>query len=1074
MRNVLEYCSVPVLIIVLLLALPMAAVALEKSGVKEPVGKTLTPPKKSKISPPQLSPGSKPATAIKQQQTGYCCMDGSLREADPADCRKRGGRYFSNRVQAERSCTGFCCSDGEVTERTRDDCLARLKGTFFADRKEALANCRGWCCAKFEVSSSDASRCRSQGGSFFDDKVRAERFCREQQGWCCIDGTVKTLNRQDCRLRKGAFYEDPRLAKQKCRAERGFCNVAGKTIQLSDSECRSRRGTFFDNRLKAQQALKLHGLQAPRAVVQEQGWCCTGGQLFSSDRQDCDRRSGRFFAGEGEARKNCGGSETLQVLTPAGRELRPVPGAAVKPEQPQITQPDLAIGKISADADCRLNVVIENRGGPIAPTAFKKSSIRISAGPENRLPAAKQYLHRADPTGRLMRSGGSVVFNTDLEIGSKQGVMVWLDFGNDITEGNEKNNREVRNLSCSAPKTEIALAKPLRTVGGADKPAAPAADMRQMAGSMPELTPPAPSQIVPRLAGDIFGIRVTEPVRGGYITKGAPARVAWQPAEDASESCRARGNVAVRLLGPGGFSELLYSGPETASGAGSAVELGREAFADVPDGPHYRVLVEKVVADGDCRGESWEFSVGPIRDLGGGDLAPGERVIEILDPDPGQAISTGELFRLRWRVLPAHFPALPDFTLGISLGGVGGMFSGFENVLTEHHFDFDNESRVYSATITLPCLLRGTGATLMLYNEAATADRVDGLGFEGLPEVGSGIHIYDPRPGIIKHVGDELALRWDLDPRLQECAAEYDMQQLLLICPGDEGETCTTQASVNLEARTASIPLTPGMEGTNRVQIGVGATGRLGIDYAISRSFTIIPPLPTDRPTFVWPNRATTLQRGSTYTISWTGMEREPGDRQLDIVLRNPAGRLAYHLLGTESANRGSFDWEIPLCDDRYLGDGYQFRLRVLDDESFSTDSVTFQIADTGAHFTGDAGRAGSFWEFDTLKRITWRFDHPLPAGTTVDLMLNKGGEHWLTIARGVDAGRGSYNWFVGSEWLPDRDFEGTEIGGEIEFATGYMGGLVHPSGSDYSFVIQASECPGAVNAEGPMIRLGR
>lgn len=117
--------------------------------------------------------------------------------------------------------------------------------------------------------------------------------------------------------------------------------------------------------------------------------------------------------------------------------------------------PDLIVEKIWLDDACQLNVCIKNVGsGTIPDSEFAKAVIRIASGKQ-----FKDFSYSdgssgqpvVDPGGALKAPGGSVEFNTGINVDRALKVAVFADPRRSIRESNEGNNRKMEQLNPQCP-----------------------------------------------------------------------------------------------------------------------------------------------------------------------------------------------------------------------------------------------------------------------------------------------------------------------------------------------------------------------------------------------------------------------------------------------------------------------------------------------------------------------------------------------------------------------------------------------------------------------------------------------
>ena len=79
-------------------------------------------------------------------EEGWCCKDGAVFAATPAQCKEKGGTWFVTQIEADRYCKqapppGWCCKDGVVVVAEAEECKMK-GGIWFATQAEAERYCR--------------------------------------------------------------------------------------------------------------------------------------------------------------------------------------------------------------------------------------------------------------------------------------------------------------------------------------------------------------------------------------------------------------------------------------------------------------------------------------------------------------------------------------------------------------------------------------------------------------------------------------------------------------------------------------------------------------------------------------------------------------------------------------------------------------------------------------------------------------------------------------------------------------------------------------------------------------------
>ena len=200
---------------------------------------------------------------ILADESGWCCINGKVVATTPDECKLKGMRYFSNRIEAEKYCRdasqGYCCLNGTVKAMTMGEC-EKNGGKFFTTQLKADQYCKrhpslGWCCINGKVVQAAAEECRLKGGQFFAVRHEAEKYCENvSQGFCCQNGTVKAMSKGECEKNGGNFFATQLAADQYCKQHPplGWCCINGRVVQATAEECKLKGGRFFIIRNEAE------------------------------------------------------------------------------------------------------------------------------------------------------------------------------------------------------------------------------------------------------------------------------------------------------------------------------------------------------------------------------------------------------------------------------------------------------------------------------------------------------------------------------------------------------------------------------------------------------------------------------------------------------------------------------------------------------------------------------------------------------------------------------------------------------------------------------------------------------
>jgi len=115
----------------------------------------------------------------------------------------------------------------------------------------------------------------------------------------------------------------------------------------------------------------------------------------------------------------------------------------------QAELPDLSVNSITLTPDCRIRVVMENKGGAVSLDDFENAAVHIMIGGQSSSPVLTSF----DPEMKLKPAGGvlvKILSNTPFTTGR---VKVGLDTHNAIQESNTNNNIMWISLRC--PSYEV-------------------------------------------------------------------------------------------------------------------------------------------------------------------------------------------------------------------------------------------------------------------------------------------------------------------------------------------------------------------------------------------------------------------------------------------------------------------------------------------------------------------------------------------------------------------------------------------------------------------------------------------
>ena len=251
-------------------------------------------------------------------------------------------------------------------------------------------------------------------------------------------------------------------------------------------------------------------------------------------------------------------------------------------------------------------------------------------------------------------------------------------------------------------------------------------------------------------------------------------------------------------------------------------------------------------------------------------------------------------------------------------------------------------------------------------------------------------------------------------------------------------------STVNVEFLKGGVPITIGTS----VPIGSGGKGSYtysiwsgrtpGTDYKVriqstsqptildvsDNYFTITSTPTTTTPsiTVTSPNGGESWVRGSNHAITWTTAGSAGSYVKIEIL---KAGAVA-QTLATSTPNNGTFSWTISTG----LATGSDYNIRITStSNSAYTDSgnsaFTITAGTTTPSITVTSPNGGEVFYKYTTHAITWSSTGS--PGSTVKIVLSKGGTEVSTIAGSVSVGsggKGSYAWYVPTTLESGSDYK--------------------------------------------------
>ena len=153
------------------------------------------------------------------------------------------------------------------------------------------------------------------------------------------------------------------------------------------------------------------------------------------------------------------------------------------------------------------------------------------------------------------------------------------------------------------------------------------------------------------------------------------------------------------------------------------------------------------------------------------------------------------------------------------------------------------------------------------------------------------------------------------------------------------------------------------------------------------------------------PHSGQTLNKGNTYTITWT----KSGSMNANVKIRLMQGSTKILSITDSTANDGSYRWAVPAS----LANGsYKIRVKTIDNAVFD-DSESFTIGNAPAEsITVTNPHSGQTWNKGNTYTITWTKSGNMDANVKIRLM--QGGTKILSITNST-ANDGSYRWTIPS-----------------------------------------------------------
>jgi len=330
----------------------------------------------------------------------------------------------------------------------------------------------------------------------------------------------------------------------------------------------------------------------------------------------------------------------------------------------------------------------------------------------------------------------------------------------------------------------------------------------------------------------------------------------------------------------------------------------------------------------------------------------------------------------------------------------------------------------------------------------------------GLPAAKEDIHVpidvFEPRAGALLHQGGEITVRWVVNPGTPANVVRHS-QFVVDLYEENSPHDWHSLYSGQYRVVTATVPA--GIPDSDRYIIKVwgwayepGGIRYLFEGYShrfrIGRANGIVLVHPPERsPTTM------DLNMGRIYEIEWncTGTFADPVDVKV---------------LTADGVNRDNLALRLPCANRRltwqvgrgwtglHSADGlYRIRVESSLDRNIKAESAIFRINPAVFAISSPAG--GVSWRRYSRQTISWTGGD---GATRLRVALFKGGEHYSDIVRNLHPSFRSLDWLVSYGYTDYATLGGGLTGAPL--ATGTMGGVVLPAGSDYQIKISLEGSP--------------
>jgi len=218
-------------------------------------------------------------------QSGYCCINGTLKIKTTKQCRKSFGIFYSikEKSKASKKCikktaqkTGYCCKNNVLNRKSSGECK-RDDGIYFSVNQKEEAKKQ---CARGKEPNYPAKQKK--------ESIHTFRVA-EKKGYCCVKHRLIRLSQADCQNKGLSFYPASKyaLAKNQCSVEHGLCCIKGVLRKKTKTQCTRQQGSFFS----LQEKLAAHNFCKPTP-----GYCCINFKIHKTDKLKCKGLEGKFFS----------------------------------------------------------------------------------------------------------------------------------------------------------------------------------------------------------------------------------------------------------------------------------------------------------------------------------------------------------------------------------------------------------------------------------------------------------------------------------------------------------------------------------------------------------------------------------------------------------------------------------------------------------------------------------------------------------------------------------------------------------------------------------------------------------